>query len=66
MAVARGEGVKREKLPGIKYISHGGNVQLGNCSQRYCGAYLKVAKRLNPKCSHHKKKKIVNFFGAGW
>ena len=31
------------------------NVQHGDYSQQYCIMYLKVAKRVDLKCSHHKK-----------
>ena len=37
----------------------GFNVQLGGYSSRYCIIYLKVAKRVDLKSSHHKGKIIT-------
>ena len=43
--------------------SWGCNVQHGDYSQEYCIVYLKVARGVDLKSSHHQKKKIVIVHG---
>ena len=57
------EGVKGPKFPAIRYISHGDVI----CSMvaivdviYTCMAYLKTAKRVDLKSTHHKEKKSYN------
>ena len=51
------KGVKKDKVPYVKkqqvMICKG---ELSDYSQFYWAAYLKVAKKMNLKSSHHKKK----------
>ena len=42
-------------------MSSGCNVQHDNYSQLYCIAYLKVAKRVDYKSSHHTKKFVAMY-----
>ena len=55
-----GEGIKRYKLSGVEYISHGDVMyHVVEYSQYYCVAHLKVAKIINLKSFHHKEGKIL-------
>ena len=49
--------VKGYKLPVIRWINSG-DIHYGNYSQ-YCIVYLKVAKRVNLKSSHHKGEMVI-------
>ena len=40
-------------------LSGGYSVQHGDYSQKHCSAYLEVAKRIDLKSSHHKKKILL-------
>ena len=48
--------LSKGKLPVIRSISPGCNVQHTDYSQQYYMAYLKVAKRVDLETSHQKKK----------
>ena len=50
--------VKSYKLPVIKYVSHG-NIMCGIVTVINRDVYLKVAKRIDLKNSHHQKKNCV-------
>ena len=40
-------------------------MQYGDCSQQYCTTYLKAAKKVYLKSSHHKKKHLfVTLYGG--
>ena len=52
--------VKNHKIPVIINEPLGCNTQHGDYSEQYSIAYVKVAKRVDLKCSHHKEKTICD------
>ena len=52
--------VKNYKLPVIINEPLGCNIQHGNYSEQYSIVYLKVAKRIDLKSSHHKEKTVCD------
>ena len=43
----------------------GSNIQCGDYGLEYCIIYLKVAKRVELECSHHKKEMVIMWHDAG-
>ena len=53
--------VKRYKLPVKINKPWGCSVQHGDYSEQYCTVYVKVAKRVDLKSSHHKENTICDY-----